>query len=261
VALVIATSAILAGSMLAARGSQMFWLSVPAALLVAAVCPGVRSAAASSATVLGATAAPALIGSLRVQLPSPWLALLVPTASVAILLALRMRSERQHAALRATALTDPLTGVANRRALFERIEYEIARHARVRRSFALVMIDLDGFKPLNDRFGHAAGDDLLRDVASALRVTLRDQDIVGRIGGDEFCLLAPETGAGGTRALAQRATWAVGSVTAGLEALGASVGPAVFPADGRSVSQLLEAADRRLLEAKRQAQAGSRRAA
>ena len=77
-----------------------------------------------------------------------------PAASVAILLVVRGRLEGQRDALLFEALSDPLTGVANRRSLLERIDYEIARHARSRRSFALLMLDLDGFKLLNDRFGH-----------------------------------------------------------------------------------------------------------
>ena len=127
------------------------------------------------------------------QGPSPALAILIPAASVAILLVVRERVERERNALRQTALTDPLTGLANRRSLLSRIDYEIARHTRSRGTFALIMLDLDGFKQLNDRFGHPTGDDLLRDVAIALKRAVRDQDTVARIGGDEFCVLAPET--------------------------------------------------------------------
>jgi diguanylate cyclase (GGDEF)-like protein len=192
-------------------------------------------------------------------LPSPLLAVLVPAASVAVQISLRERHEREREELRDVALTDPLTGIANRRLLLARAEYEIARHARGAHSFALVMLDLDGFKLLNDRFGHAAGDELLCDVAGALLHAIRAQDTVARIGGDEFCVLAPETDGPQTLPLAKRITEAVADATAGLETLRASVGVAVFPDDGVSASDLLHAADERLLAAKRDQNAGRAR--
>ncbi len=166
------------------------------------------------------------------------LAILVPAASVAILIATRERLRRERDSLRASALRDPLTGAANRRSLLERVEYEIARHTRLGHSFCVLMLDLDGFKLLNDRFGHAAGDDLLRDVAAALERAMRDQDTVARMGGDEFCVLAPETDAADR--LVSRAMAAVARVTAGIEVLGASAGAAVFPDDGATSEALLE---------------------
>jgi diguanylate cyclase (GGDEF)-like protein len=144
-----------------------------------------------------------------------------------------------------------LTGAANRRSLLARIEYEIARHRRNRRSFALVMLDLDGFKLLNDRFGHPAGDELLREVATELQRAMRAQDTVARIGGDEFCVLGPETTREGAQRLAVRAHAAVSRVTAGVQALETSTGTALFPQDGTTVAGLLEAADDRLLLSKR----------
>jgi diguanylate cyclase (GGDEF)-like protein len=164
---------------------------------------------------------------------------------------MRERLESEREAMRRSALTDPLTGVANRRSLLSRIEYEIARHNRARRPFGVVMLDLDGFKQLNDRFGHPAGDDLLRDVAAAIMRVVRDQDTVARMGGDEFCVLAPETDTGGTHQLAERVLDAVATVTAGLDSLAASAGIASFPLDGKSPTALLGAADELLLDAKR----------
>jgi diguanylate cyclase (GGDEF)-like protein len=180
------------------------------------------------------------------------LALLVPAASVAVELSLRERLEGEREAMRDVALTDPLTGISNRRQLLARADYEIARHSRGRRNFALVMLDLDGFKLLNDRFGHAAGDELLCDVADALQHAVRGQDTVARIGGDEFCVLAPETDGPRTLPLAKRITAAVTDATTGVEALRASIGIAVFPDDGLSAQELLHAADERLLNAKRE---------
>jgi diguanylate cyclase (GGDEF)-like protein len=173
---------------------------------------------------------------------------------VAILIAVRERLRRERDSLRATASRDPLTGLANRRSLLERGEYEIARHTRSGRGFCVLMLDLDGFKALNDRFGHAAGDDLLREVAGALRRAMREQDTVARLGGDEFCVLAPETDAAGAQRAQTRAMAAVASVTAGVDTLAASAGAAVFPNDGTAIESLLGAADQRLLELKRRRQ-------
>jgi diguanylate cyclase (GGDEF)-like protein len=183
--------------------------------------------------------------------------------TVACAAALRQRLavlERERDSLRRDALSDPVTGVANRRSLLARADYEIARHRRAGQTFALVMLDLDGFKQLNDRFGHAAGDDLLRDVAAALRRAMRAQDTVARFGGDEFCVLAPETGAQGTERLAGKVSQAVRDVSVGMETVGGSVGVALYPADGRTAAELMHAADERLLEAKRRRPAGAGRA-
>ena len=244
-----------AGLVALAGGGDAFWAAVPASLLAAGSARGRLVGALSGAVVAGAAIAteqaarPATPGT---SSPSVALLVLVPAASLAILLAVRERLERERDALRASALSDPLTGVANRRALLERISYEIARHGRTCHSFTVLMLDLDGFKLLNDRFGHPAGDDLLREVAGALARAVRDQDTVARVGGDEFCVLAPETDEAGARRLVARVEAAVARVVAGVDALGASAGAAVFPQDGGTPEALLQAADQRLLGAKRQ---------
>lgn len=107
-----------------------------------------------------------------------------------LLSALRRALMRETVAARA----DPLTGVANRRAFFELAEAEIRRSSRYRRPLTVAYLDLDDFKTVNDRFGHAAGDRVLRKAASAIRGSLRFNDAVARIGGDEFIILLPETG-------------------------------------------------------------------
>src|SRR5579872_562416 len=230
-------------------GGQAYWLCVPAVLLICAATTTRAATAAGVGLVLAAAAAPAAASG--DSLPSPALAVLVPALSAAIALAMRERLESEREAMRRSALTDPLTGVANRRSFLSRIEYEIARHNRARRPFGVVMLDLDGFKQLNDRFGHPAGDDLLRDVAAALMRVVRDQDTVARLGGDEFCVLAPETSPEGTDQLAERVLQAVASVTAGIDQLAASAGTASFPLDGKTPTALLGAADELLLDAKR----------
>jgi diguanylate cyclase (GGDEF)-like protein len=113
------------------------------------------------------------------------------------------------------------------------------------------MIDLDGFKLVNDRFGHHAGDELLRDVTGALGEAVRDQDTVARLGGDEFCVLAPETDRAGADHLADRIRDAVRRVTTGLDTLSASVGVAMYPDDGTTPLAVLDAADAAQIAAKR----------
>jgi diguanylate cyclase (GGDEF)-like protein len=233
-------------------GSDTFWVCVPAMLLAAAAIPRRLGALTAATLILVIAAIPTLAAG--GHHPPIALALLVPAASVTILVATRERLRRERDSLRATALCDPLTGLANRRSLLERVEYEIVRHTRSGRGFCVLMLDLDGFKQLNDRFGHAAGDDLLRDVADALRRAMRDQDTVARLGGDEFCVLAPETDERGAQRLLARAMAAVGRVTTGIDALAASAGAAVFPQDGIEIDALLELADRRLFELKRRRQ-------
>jgi diguanylate cyclase (GGDEF)-like protein len=235
-----------------AGGGDAFWLCLPAVLLACALTRTRTEAFIAAAIVVGAAAAP-LSGWLdAAAVPSPLLTCLVIAASACVLVALRERLENERDALRSAATSDPLTGVANRRLLLSRAEYEIARHSRARHSFAVVMLDLDGFKLLNDRFGHPAGDEVLCDVAAALARTMRGQDTVARLGGDEFCVLAPETDGPHTVPLARRIAATVRDATSGIETLSASVGVAIFPDDGDSAAALLQAADERLLAAKRE---------
>jgi diguanylate cyclase (GGDEF)-like protein len=89
--------------------------------------------------------------------------------------------------------TDPLTGLANRRSLMERIDMEMSHALRSDSPLTLAMIDLDHFKEFNDRYGHVAGDTVLRSVAAMMISNTRDQDLVARFGGEEFCLVLPDT--------------------------------------------------------------------
>jgi diguanylate cyclase (GGDEF)-like protein len=239
----------------AAAPASGFWACVPAALLLAAAVDGLAGSALAVAIAVGAAGAGAGSAAL---LP---LGLAVTLASTLVLHGLRRRLEGEREALRRSALRDPLTGLCNRRGLDERISYEIARHSRERRRFVVIAIDLDGFKGVNDRFGHAAGDELLRDVAGALNDAVREQDTVARLGGDEFCVLAPETDRHGGAHLAMKVERAIGRVTTGLEALGASVGSAVFPDDGRDAFSVLDAADAAQVGVKRSRYEGRSRAA
>lgn len=244
-------AAAVAATQVAVAHGEAVWVCLPAALMAVAGSQGRRLPALVTAVMVAAAFAPSLLGSSPAGEPSPLLVLLVALACTAILVGTRERLERERDALGASAMTDALTGVANRRRLLTQADYEIARHRRARRPFALVMLDLDGFKPLNDRFGHAAGDELLTDVAGALSRAMRAQDTVARYGGDEFCVLAPETGSAGADRLEARVGEAVRSVVAGPATVSASVGVAIFPDDGVDVARLLGVADARLLDAKR----------
>ena len=176
-------------------------------------------------------------------------ALCVPAAAFAAVDARRRQLRERR--LEELSRRDPLTGLGNARLLRERIAYEVGRHARHQRPLAVLVLDLDGFKSVNDRFGHAAGDEVLVEVGAAIARTVRDQDTVVRQGGDEFCVLAPETGPEEAEILIGRLRDAVGSAVSGLSGLSASFGAAVFPADGETAAELLDAADAVAMDAKR----------
>jgi diguanylate cyclase (GGDEF)-like protein len=171
--------------------------------------------------------------------------LAVPILFVAagVVVHLRERLTAAVDALAAQALSDALTGVGNYRLLEARLQYEVTRHRRNGRPLSLVVLDLDGFKQVNDTLGHPVGDRLLRQVAEVLSATVRDQDTVVRQGGDEFCVLAPETGRGEAEALANRIKVALRALVANGEPLSASAGHATFPDDATSAEVLLAHAD------------------
>jgi diguanylate cyclase (GGDEF)-like protein len=109
-----------------------------------------------------------------------------------------------HDELIAQARHDKLTGLPNRAALLESLVVALPSARRAERPLALLFVDLDQFKLVNDRFGHAAGDHLLRTFAARTRVHLRDVDVAARLGGDEFAILLPETDASGAETVAER---------------------------------------------------------
>ena len=242
-ALRIALVTAVAAGLAVAGGEQGFWLCLPCALALAGAEPGARGALVAAGLVI------AVAWALAPPAPAP-AAVAVP-ASVGVLLAMRARLERERDAMRRFALRDPLTGLANRRALDERLGYEIARHRRHAEAFTVLALDLDGFKAVNDRFGHEAGDEVLRDAAGAIVAAVREQDTVVRLGGDEFCVLAPQTGRESAAHLTAKVVDSLASVTSGVRGLSASVGTAVFPADGTEPGRLLAAADAAALDAKR----------
>ena len=163
--------------------------------------------------------------------------------------------------MEALATTDPLTGLCNHRAFHARLA-DAAGTERSGSPFAVAVLDLDNFKFFNDAYGHAAGDDVLRQVTSALRLNALPEDTLGRFGGDEFALLLPLQTAAGIRqglsadTLCRRLEVALGGLffqppgSASAIPLTVSVGVALFPDDADSALQVLEIADRRLMHIK-----------
>lgn len=161
-----------------------------------------------------------------------------------------------HAQLEALAVTDPLTGLLNRRGFHQALANALSRTERQGRRMAVLYLDLDGFKRINDSLGHEAGDQLLRQVGEQLRTSLRPYDVLARIGGDEFTALLddldhPEDAARVAEKLMEQLV--VPRNVEGLDfTVGASVGIACFPECGRTVEGLLRAADMAMYEAKRE---------
>jgi diguanylate cyclase (GGDEF)-like protein len=148
--------------------------------------------------------------------------------------------------LRDLAVTDPLTGLANRRLLLERTQREIDRG----RPLALLMLDLDHFKAINDELGHPKGDEALIAVARALTAATPGPGTVARYGGEEFCVLLPDCARAEALAVAEALRHAVRALAVG-RPLTVSIGVAAFPDDAAGEGGLVAAADRALLAAKR----------
>ena len=163
-----------------------------------------------------------------------------------------------------SATTDYLTGLPNARSLFLQLDRELARCKRDNSTLTVMVSDMDGFKQINDRFGHLEGNRTLRLFAQALKDSCREYDYVARMGGDEFVVIAPGLAADAAskkaeqlRALARHA----GNEVCGEEILSLSVGRAVYPDDGKDAEQLLAEADRRMyLEKQKQLAYKDRRA-
>ncbi len=146
--------------------------------------------------------------------------------------------------------TDPLTGLANYRRLIDAIELEIKRYGRSGRSFAILLLDLDGLKKLNDTHGHVVGSRALCRLADVLRAHCRQVDTPARFGGDEFAVVLPETTSAQAQQIATRIRERIAS-DGECPPISAAVGTAVFPDDGESIEKLLSAADRALYGMKR----------
>ncbi len=208
---------------------------------VAAIQTVVLEALARDAEEIGASAYAAVVGSLTEA---------VAGLQAAAIEALVDQRSRESATM---ANSDPLTGLANMRQLQSQLRHNLALAKRYEQPFALLVIDVDGLKRVNDGQGHTAGDRVLVQVGLAMRRTIRAVDTPARIGGDEFCVLVPSHTAMAARPLAERLASAIAGETGGDESdpgVGASIGVVSCPEHGDDPETLLEAADQAMYRAK-----------
>ena len=185
--------------------------------------------------------------SLQVRLLNEAAYLTVVGVAIAGLSQLR----RTQSQLRLLATHDPLTTVLNARAFASQLAQELGRNRRYGRPLALIYLDLDDFKKVNDAHGHATGDAVLRLVADAMRSAVRQADVVGRLGGDEFGVLMPETDGTLAHAVATRLAGGIRTVFRGTPSVTASIGVVAVSGTEAGSDELLRKADQAMYEAKR----------
>jgi len=165
----------------------------------------------------------------------------------------------QNARLRGLAATDGLTGLLNHRGFHESLAAELRRARRGRTELALVSIDLDDFKAINDTQGHPYGDKVLSAAGGKLSSVIRSGDIAARVGGEEFALLLPGAGADAAQLVAERARAAIGTISVHGNQLSSSAGIAIYPVDADDPPTLCDLADAALYSAKRAGKGRTRR--
>jgi len=173
--------------------------------------------------------------------------------AVASKVALSVENALKYQQAESSATTDYLTGLPNARSLFVHLAQEVARCRRMKTSLAVLVCDIDGFKQINDSFGHLEGDKLLREFTTRLKDVCRGYDYVARMGGDEFVITAPGLTADAAKEKAERLNQAAiesGKHVCGRELITLSVGMAFCPDDGFDVERLLAEADRRMYSMK-----------
>jgi diguanylate cyclase (GGDEF)-like protein len=223
------------------------------ALFVALVFPEPRRMAPFLAFVVLALLAPLLYSDEPTDEILLWAIAAGPGVVLTAVVVGRLTSglEQSREAYRQLSTEDGMTGVGNYRSLIERLRHETARHQRRNREFAVLTLDLDNFKTVNETQGHLVGDLVLAIIGSMLDLKVRTEDAVFRQGGDEFSVIAPETDRYQAEYLARRIEDAVRRVSSGNVQISASVGVAVFPHDGIEAGELLDSADAALLLRKR----------
>lgn len=199
--------------------------------------------------VIGAISVQAVIPDAYTPDDLDALEMLAATAAIAL------QNAHHVARVQELATTDPLTGVANRRHFFDLARLEVERSIRYGRPLSLLMFDADHFKQVNDRYGHGVGDEVLRAIASRCRASLREVDVIGRYGGEEFLVLLPETTGAQALQVAERLREAVASepvqTSAGPVEVQISLGVASLPVgQTATVEALLDQVDQALYGAK-----------
>jgi diguanylate cyclase (GGDEF)-like protein len=149
------------------------------------------------------------------------------------------------------AIQDPLTSALNARTFSHELAQELSRNRRYGRPLAVIYLDLDDFKAVNDAHGHATGDAVLRLVADAMRGAVRQADVVGRLGGDEFAVLMPETDGTVAHAAATRLATSIRTVFRGTPSVTASIGVVAVSGTEAGTDELLRKADQAMYAAKR----------
>ncbi len=169
--------------------------------------------------------------------------------------ALALRRVKLYEEIEELAMTDSLTGVHTRRHFLVRFEEELKRSAIRKIDLSLLMIDVDYFKGFNDKFGHLVGDQILREIGKIIKENVREIDIVGRFGGEEFCVVLPVTDRYGANFAAERIRAAVeGTAIKAYDATAkvtVSIGMSTFPVDGKATAELIDKSDWALYRAKK----------
>jgi two-component system, cell cycle response regulator len=247
--IVVSLAVYFAGSQAATAYAMFyFWIAL-------AACYFLRPGIAFAQLCLASAAYGLVLLVVPGHVPLPALTWAVVTGTLGVLgilmTTLRGQVERLVTQLAAAARTDALTQLANRRELEERFAAELERSTRTARPLSILVLDLDWFKEYNDRFGHNAGDRVLVMLAQALKRATRTSDVVARLGGEEFGVLAPETDETEAYLLSERLRAEVRSAFAReTDKMTISCGVASFPIHGITSGELLHAADRALYEAK-----------
>jgi len=231
-------------------GSASLWGSTRTPLLLAV--------AASIGYVLAVLSRPLFYGD---ALPADAVAavvfILVAIGLVAYVAAVISREQRRSSeAALSLSRYDKLTGLYSRLTFENALEQEVLRAARTGRRFSLLLLDLDALKPVNDRYGHDAGDRLLRAIGEVMRSGVRATDLAARLGGDEFVVILPETEVGGALLVAEKLRRDIARMNLPTNGImvssSVSIGVVGFPEDGRGAAELLRRADQAMYQAKRQ---------
>jgi diguanylate cyclase (GGDEF)-like protein len=175
--------------------------------------------------------------------------------TVSLIAADAISNSLQHTEAEISALTDPMTGLPNARSLQIEFEKELGRSTRNGNNFQVLVLDLDGFKAVNDTFGHKAGDAMLKELGNVIRHQLRDYDFLARYGGDEFVAIVPDTESADVLELCRRIENAVGNFVLPIgddifAKVGISIGSASYPNHGSTFDQIINAADKAMYRTK-----------